>query len=163
MLRVFLTLFCILLAAEIGFAQTNSWVITIATGDTLSGCALTSLDGDSLFVVWSGFPISLPVESIRNLQFHRKSDFWKGALYGSAAGAIGSTLVAASSSGAFASSGESGAMGALGGFFIGGLTAEYLSRDDWYDLTRSDVAEKRSVIRALLSRSEALAGSEKPK
>jgi hypothetical protein len=156
-------LLLVLLNVELGHSQYNAWIITIATGDTLSGCTLTSLDGDSLRVVWSGFPVSLPVESIRMLQYHRKSDFWEGALYGSAAGAMAGTMIVATSSGSTSSVSEVGAMGAVGGFVIGGLAAGYLSRDDRYDFSGLDALERKSMIAPLLLRSEYQTKGDKPK
>ena len=153
-------LLLVLLNVELGHSQYNTWIITIATGDTLSGCTLTSLDGDSLRVVWSGFPVSLPVESIRMLQYHRKSDFWEGALYGSAAGAMAGTMSVATSSVSTSSVSE---VGAVGGFILGGLAAGYLSRDDHYDFSGLDAVERKSIIAPLLSRSECQTKSDKPK
>ena len=156
-------LFFLLLNVKPGQSQVNAWIITIATGDTLSGCTLTSLDGDSLRVMWSGFPLSLPIESIRKLQYHRKSDFWEGTLYGSAAGAIAGTVGVASSSRSTSSVSEVGAMGMVGGFIVGGLAAGYLSRDDHYDFSGSNLAERKNILTTLLSRSEYQAKSDKPK
>ena len=158
-----LTVFFLLLSLETGLSQDNSWIITIATGDTLSGCSLISLEGDSLQIAWSGFPVSLPVESLRKLQYHRSSEFWRGAFYGSAAGAIVGTLVSAAGTGSESSATMGGALGAVSGFAAGGLAAEYLSRDDRYDLLKYDVPEKKNIIRILLSHTELRSGDDKPK
>jgi hypothetical protein len=145
-----LILFFLLFFVEPGLAQYNSWIITIATGDTLSGCTLIALDGDSLRTEWSGFPVTLPVGSLLKLQYHRKSEFWRGAFYGSAVGAIGGTFMGGTGTGSESSSIAQSALGAVGGLLIGGLAAEYLSRDDQYDLKNYDITQKKSVIRALL-------------
>jgi len=162
MTRHFLLMFFLLvLLVETGRSQDNSWVITIATGDTLSGCALNSLEGDSLRIVWSGFPVSLPVESLWKLQYHRRSEFWRGAFYGSAVGAIVGTVV--SVSGSESSAPAAIALGTLSGLVAGGLAAEYLSRDDRYDLQGYDSPEKKSIISALLARPELRPGDDKSK
>jgi hypothetical protein len=158
-----LMLFFLLLSVTTVFSQDKSWIITIATGDTLSGCSLNSLEGDSLRIEWSGFPVSLPVESLQKLQYHRKSEFWRGAFYGSAAGAIVLTLVGASGSGSTSSVTAGSALGIVGGFVLGGFTADYLSRDDRYDLQKFEVSEKKSIIKTLLRQSEVRAGDDEPK
>jgi hypothetical protein len=158
-----LMLFFLLLSATTVFSQDKSWIITIATEDTLSECSLISLEGDSLRIEWSGFPVSLPVESLLKLQYHRRSEFWRGALLGSAAGPIVLTLVDASSTASSSSVTAESALGVVGGFVLGGLTAEYLSRDDRYDLQKFDPSEKKSIIRTLLAQSEIRAGDDKPK
>ena len=158
-----LMLFFLLLSVETGLSQNNSWIITIATGDTLSGCSLISLDGDSLRITWSGFPVFLPVESLRKLQYHRSSEFLRGAFYGSAAGAIIGTLVSAAGTGSESSVTTGGALGAFSGFAVGGLAAEYFSRDDRYDLQKYDVPEKKNIIGTLLSHSELRRGDDIPK
>ncbi len=146
-------LFFLLLFVETAFSQDNSWIITIATGDTLSGCSLVSLEGDSLRIGWSGFPVSLPVESLRKLQYHRKSEFWRGAFYGTAVGAITGTLGSAKGTSSEPSDATAGSLGAVCGFVAGGLAAEYLSRDDKYDLTSDNVPERKDLLRTLLLRS----------
>ena len=158
-----LMLFFLLLPVEKGLSQNNSWIITIATGDTLSGCSLISLEGDSLQITWSGFPVSLPVESLRKLQYHRSSEFLRGAFYGSAAGAIVGTLVGVSGAGSKSSATAEGALGAVSGFVAGGLAAEYLSRDDRYDLLNYNVPEKKNIIRMLLPQSVLRFGDDKPR
>jgi outer membrane lipoprotein SlyB len=149
-----LILFFLLFFVEPGLSQHNSWIITIATGDTLSGCTLIALDGDSLRTEWSGFPVSLPVGSIQKLQNHRRSEFWRGAFYGSTVGAIGGTFAGGTGTGSASSAIAQCALGAVGGLLIGGLAAEYLSRDDHYDLKNYDVKEKKSVISSLLLKPE---------
>jgi hypothetical protein len=147
-------MFCLLLLApHIGHAQDNSWIITIAAGDTLSQCALLSLEGDSLRVSWSGFPVALPVESVTKLQYHRKSEFWRGAFFGASAGTLTGTLISGAGSGSESSSPSLSILGASSGFVIGGLAAEYFSRDDHYDLAKNNVAEKKNVFTALLAQS----------
>jgi outer membrane lipoprotein SlyB len=144
----------LLLFVAPGLCQNNSWIITIATGDTLSGCSLIALEGDSLRAEWSGFPVMLPVESLRKLQYHRRSEFWRGAFYGSTIGAIGGTFVAGTGAGSTYSTVAEGALGALSGFLIGGLAADYLSRDDRYDLVNVDIPERKNIIRTLMLQSE---------
>jgi len=161
--KFLLMLFFLLLSVETGLSQDNSWIITIATGDTLSGCSLISLEGDSLRIAWSGYPVSLPVESLRKLQYHRESEFWRGAFYGSVAGAIVGTVGGAAGASSESSAAAGGALGALTGFVVGGLTAEYISRDDRYDLQKYDLPEKKNIIRTLLPQSELRLGGEKPK
>jgi hypothetical protein len=156
-------LFFLLLFIETGLSQDNSWIITIATGDTLSGCSLISLEGDSLRITWSGFPVSLPVESLQKLQYHRNSEFFRGAFYGSAAGALVGSLVSASGGGSESSSTAVSALGAVVGLAVGGLTTEYLSRDDRYDLERYNLSEKKSIIMTLLPLSEVRTGDDKLK
>jgi outer membrane lipoprotein SlyB len=163
MTRQLLLMLFLLLSVETGRSQDNSWIITIATGDTLSGCSLISLEGDSLRITWSGYPVSLPVESLRKLQYHRESEFWRGAFYGSVAGGIVGTTVGASGSGSESSAAAGGALGILTGFAAGGLGADYLSRDDRYDLQKYDSAEKKNIIKTLLPQSELHLGGEKPK
>jgi hypothetical protein len=153
----------LLLSVTTVFSQDKSWIITIATGDTLSGCSLTSLDGDSLRIEWSGFPVSLPMESLQKLQYHRKSEFWRGAFYGSAGGAIVLTLAGVSGTGSTSSVIAGSALGIVGGFVLGGLTADYLSRDDRYDLQKLEVSEKKSIIRTLLTQSTVRAGDDERK
>ena len=158
-----LLLFFLLVSVETSLSQDNSWIITIATGDTLSGCSLISLDGDSLRVGWSGFPISLPVESVRQLQYHRKSEFWRGAFFGSAAGAIAGTFGSAAGTGSESSAITASALGVVGGFVVGGFAADYLSRDDRYDLFRYDVPEKKKLIKTLLPQTVLHIGDDIPK
>ena len=155
-----LMLIFLLLSVTISQTQGKPWIVTIATGDTLSGCSLTSLDGDSLRIEWSGFPVSLPVESVQKLQYHRTSEFWRGAFYGSSAGAVVMTLIAASGTGSKISVTAESALGIVGGFVVGGFAADYFSRDDRYDLQKCDVPEKKSIIRTLLTRSEVQAGED---
>jgi outer membrane lipoprotein SlyB len=156
-----LTLSFLLLFVEPGLSQYNSWIITITTGDTLSGCSLIALEGDSLRTEWSGYPVMLPVESVRQLQYHRRSEFWRGAFYGSTLGAIGGTFVAGAGS-ASSVIGE-GTLGAVSGLLVGGLAAEYLSQDDRYDLVNFDIREKKNIIRTLLLRPGLHPGAEKPR
>lgn len=156
-------LFFFLLSVETVLSQDNSWIITVATGDTLSGCSLVSLEGDSLQIGWSGFPVSLPVESLRKLQYHRRSEFWRGSFYGCAAGAIAGTLGSAAETGSESSTATAGALGAVSGFMVGGLAAEYLSRDDQYDLLRYDLPEKKAILRRLLLQSAPQFGDDRPR
>jgi outer membrane lipoprotein SlyB len=160
MMRRYPLILCfLLLFAGRGLAQHNSWIITIATGDTLSGCTLVALEGDSLRTEWSGFPVTLPVESIRKLQYHRRSEFWRGAFYGSAVGALGGTLVEGTGAGTTSSTLVPSALGAVGGCLIGGLAADYLSRDDRYELANYNITEKKNVIRSLLLQPELQPGA----
>ena len=158
-----LILFFLLSFTEPGLAQYNSWIITIATGDTLSGCTLIALDGDSLRTEWAGFPVTLPVESLRKLQYHRRSEFWRGAFYGSAVGGLGGTFVEGTGAGSASSTIAQIALGAVGGSLLGGLAAEYLSRVDQYNLATYDIMEKKNVIRSLLLQPELRLGVEKPR
>jgi len=140
-------------------SQDHAWIITIATGDTLSQCSLLSLDGDSLRVSWSGFPVSLPVESLRELRYHRPSEFWRGAFYGSAAGALAGTFVSAS--GQESPAPTSGILGTLCGFVAGGFAADYFSRDDRYDIATSNIPEKKAILGTLLLKSSLQIGEGK--
>jgi hypothetical protein len=156
-------LFFLLFAPHVSHAQDNAWIVTIAAGDTLSQCALLSLEGDSLRVSWSGFPVALPVESVTKLQYHRKSEFWRGAFFGASAGTLTGTLISGSGSGSESSSPTLSILGASGGFVIGGLAAEYFSRDDHYDLENKNVAEKKSIFTALLAQSTSPPGGNRSK
>jgi hypothetical protein len=131
-------------------AQDRSWIITIATGDTLAQCSLLSLDGDTIHVTWSGFPLGLPVESLLKLQHHRPSEFWRGAFYGSAVGAVAGTAVSTSSD--LFTKPTTGILGMLVGSVIGGLTADYLSRDIRYDMAGATLPEKKFILKSLLER-----------
>lgn len=128
-------------------AQDRSWIITIATGDTLSQCSLVSVDDDTIHVSWSGFPVRLPLESLVMLRYHRPSESWRGAFYGSAIGAIGSTAVSASSD--LFTRPTTGIVGMLVGSVLGGLTADYLSRDIRYDLAGATLPEKKFILKSL--------------
>jgi hypothetical protein len=146
-----------------GRAQDNSWIVTIAAGDTLSQCALLSLEGDSLRVLWCGFPVSLPVESVTKLQYHRKSEFWRGAFFGASAGSLAGTIVSGSGYGSDPSGPTLSILGVVSGFTIGGLAAEYFSSDDHYDFLKMSTAEKRSFLTSLLYRSPAAFEGDQPK
>jgi len=158
-----LILFFLFFFVEPGLSQYNSWIITLATGDTLSGCSLIALGGDSLQAVWSGFPVTLPVESLRKLQYHRRSEFWRGAFYGFAIGAMGGTFMEGAGVGSASSTISEGALGAFSGCLVGGLAAEYLSRDDRYDLVDYDIPGKKNIISALLLQPELHSGVERPR
>jgi hypothetical protein len=158
-----LILFLILLFVEPSLSQHNSWIITIATGDTLSGCSLIALEGDSLRTEWSGFPVMLPVESIQKLQYHRMSEFWRGAFYGSAVGGIGGTFMAGTGAGSASSTIAESVLCAVSGFLAGGLAAEYLSQDDRYDLANGDIPKKKNIIRTLLPQPDFHPVVEKPR
>jgi hypothetical protein len=158
-LRFLLVPLFVLCSMAASQSKNHAWIITIATGDTLSQCSLISLDGDSLRVSWSGFPVSLPVESLLQLRYHRPSEFWRGAFYGSAAGALVGTLVSASSQ--ESSAPTSGMVGTLCGFIVGGFSADYFSRDDRYNFTTNDIGEKKAILNALLMKSSLHAGEVK--
>jgi len=161
--RCVLLMLLLLRAPHIGHAQDNSWIITIAAGDTLSQCALLSLEGDSLRVLWSGFPVALPVESVTKLQYHRESGFWHGAFFGASAGTLTGTLIHGAGSRSESSSPTLSILGASGGFIVGGLTAEYFSRDDHYDMARNTATEKKSILTALLAQSSSPPGGNRSK
>ena len=134
-----------------GLAQYDSWTITIATGDTISLCSLQSFDGDSLHIIWSGFPVSLPIESIFELRYHKRSEFLHGAIIGSSIGGMTGTLSNGLGSSAGTSGLQSSIIGITGGFLIGGLAGEYFSRDERYGFLGMDKAEKAAIMNTLVS------------
>jgi outer membrane lipoprotein SlyB len=100
------------------------------------------------------------VESIRKLQYHRPSDFWTGAFYGSAAGALAGTFISAT--GQESAAPTAGILGAVGGLVVGGFVADYCSRDDRYDLSPFDVPAKKTILTTILLQSSLHVKEDKP-
>ncbi len=147
------------------------WKLTLSNHDVFSRIILKNLDKDSLVFSRVKKTNRISVDSIDTMRKIGKSNFWEGAVIGSALGvAVGVMLSGSTSSetpkrakgggNEFGNlslrlnpvdEGIAGAVGgALGGFLIGGVIGSMYSSDLVYDLHNKSKAEKLKLIKYIL-------------
>jgi hypothetical protein len=154
-LLLIVTILCI--SAKMSSAQEKLWRLTFVSHDTLTASRLDSLSDSTLFVTCNSRVISLPIDSIAVLVGFKEGHFMKGAGIGFLVGAATGAIIGAASyqkpRGAFAidlgpraEAEAGGLLGAVGGFFIGGIITGSDSHET-YDLrTHRDIKMKRRVL-----------------
>ncbi len=154
----------ILLLLLFGMAagQEKPFSVITTAGDSLEACVVDSLTDSIVYLTCGSIRSSIPVDSIRNLVWHRESHFWAGAGIGAGAGAVVGFAAGYASykktkgpieilSPTF--TGLEGAIiiGVPAGFIVGGIIGAVSGSNDVYNLSQRSHKNKMMIIRLLLS------------
>ena len=160
--RLSIASFLLLALPLLSSAQRNDWRVVRSSGDTLSDCALMTLDDSLLTLKHNGSTMSLPVDSVDLLFYHKDSFFWTGAGYGFGAGfAVGAVIGAASyrgegsdlfglGGGIVASGLQMGFLCGVGGFAVGGVIGGSQGEDEMHKLSGMPHIVRLNMVRSAM-------------
>jgi hypothetical protein len=151
-----------------GRNDSQSWQLSLATGDTLCDVALERIIGDSLFITHCGTPQAVCIEAISSMSLITKgTSFWAGTGIGFLVGTATSALFVYATNEEPTSSGFFSGLersishltsimeiilsGCLGGA-IGGLIGDSSTVHDAYDLSSMPSPVKVKVVQNILER-----------
>ena len=142
-------------------AQRSDWRVVQSSGDTLIDCVLQAFDDSMLTLGCNGSKISLPVDSVDLLFYHKDSGFLTGVVTGGAAGfLLGAVMGPANYTegepgfarfpGYLVAGIEWGLIGAIGGSAVGGIIGAAFGGGEIYRFSGMTYKAKVNTIRNVM-------------